>query len=769
MKSIKLLLVVAGTLVTSVAVFASTVKVAASANPTITEYYITTGYSNTNQPTKIVTGADGALWFTNPLVSEVGRVTTGGSFTSYLVGNSRGIAAGPDGALWFTIPSGTIGRITTSGVLTEYAVPHSCVSIYNPTSACSPYAITSGPDGALWFTEPNSNIDNYIGRLTGAGAVTNYALPFNLTPLQIATGPDGALWFTAGAFGSSTGDIYQVIGRITIAGVVSTFTRPSTEGDNGISDITTGPDGALWFTDAFTNSIGRITDSGTITSYPLPTPNSGPASITAGPDGALWFTEGGSDRIGRITTSGTISEYSLPNPTYTTMGITMGPDSALWFTEGNGANRIGRITTPVLPAPANLAASSPTQNPSPRWDPDPGAAFYNIYRNGTKVDSTTASTYTDDTAPEGNNAYFVTAVDSSGAESSPSNSVYVLVDRTPPTITHTVSPAPNSSSWNNSPTTVTFSCSDVGSGIQSCSAPQTESIDGTYTLTGTATDKAGNSASVTAAIDLDQTPPSLGAPSWTANPAPTIQSTTVSVPVTDELSGVAGGEYYVGAVDPGQGNGTPMTLSNGTLSATFASGTLMPGIYQVSFRAEDIAGNWSPGVNDDLVVYDASNSGAEGHSNSLLPIYGTDILPGLMQAAQIDTASFALHVRYTNGNLNPSSTIQFAYDTGTQCNNANKAINCHTITVDSTSVDWLVINGNNNFQATIQGTASVTVDGTTTTNAFRVVATDGHLLNPGASDTFEILIFSPGASPYSASPLYTFYEPLTSGNVVVKG
>ena len=55
--------------------------------------------------------------------------------------------------------------------------------------------------------------------------------------------------------------------------------------------ITTGPDGALWFTEDKGNKIGRITTAGVITEFPIPTANSGPSSITTGPDGALWFTE----------------------------------------------------------------------------------------------------------------------------------------------------------------------------------------------------------------------------------------------------------------------------------------------------------------------------------------------------------------------------------------------------------------------------------------------------------------------------------------------
>jgi virginiamycin B lyase len=40
--------------------------------------------------------------------------------------------------------------------------------------------------------------------------------------------------------------------------------------------ITLGSDGNLWFTERFANRIGKITTSGTITEYDLPTPNAQP-------------------------------------------------------------------------------------------------------------------------------------------------------------------------------------------------------------------------------------------------------------------------------------------------------------------------------------------------------------------------------------------------------------------------------------------------------------------------------------------------------------
>jgi virginiamycin B lyase len=76
--------------------------------------------------------------------------------------------------------------------------------------------------------------------------------------------------------------------------------------------------------------------------YPIATANSEPFGIAAGADGALWFTEAGGNKVGRITTAGRISEYAVPTPSSEPRGIVAGSDGALWFTEWQG-DRIGRI------------------------------------------------------------------------------------------------------------------------------------------------------------------------------------------------------------------------------------------------------------------------------------------------------------------------------------------------------------------------------------------------------------------------------------------
>ncbi len=80
----------------------------------------------------------------------------------------------------------------------------------------------------------------------------------------------------------------------------------------------------------------------------------------------------------------------------------------------------------------------------------------------------------------------------------------VNVDLTPPTITAAPDRAPDSGGVYSGPVTIHFTCSDALSGIATggCPADQVVSGDGTTTVSGTATDRAGNTAAVTATITI---------------------------------------------------------------------------------------------------------------------------------------------------------------------------------------------------------------------------------------------------------------------------
>ncbi|WP_206732804.1 hypothetical protein [Bradyrhizobium zhanjiangense] len=293
-----------------------------------------------SHPSAITTGPDGALWFTEA-AGRIGRITTDGNITEFTIkggGVLHSITLGPDGALWFTeYTSKKIGRIPTTATaenlqLTEFTVP----------GPAGPLGITTGPDGALWFTEA---VGDGIGRITTTGVITEFTIP-TAKSVAITTGSDGALWFTY-ARGK--------VGRVTTTGAVTEFTIPPENSSPG--GITTGPDGALWFTESVTGKIARMTTDGAITEFALPDPNAQPWGITTGPDGALWFTEAScirqpgprciiGNKIGRITTTGSITEFAVPSDGSGPHSITTGPDGALWFTEYYGS-RVGRLLLPL--------------------------------------------------------------------------------------------------------------------------------------------------------------------------------------------------------------------------------------------------------------------------------------------------------------------------------------------------------------------------------------------------------------------------------------
>ncbi len=90
------------------------------------------------------------------------------------------------------------------------------------------------------------------------------------------------------------------------------------------------------------NKIGRVTTTGTVTEFPIPTPNASPNDLALGADSNVWFTEQSASSLGRIDSSGHVTEFPVPADPY---GIARGPDGNLWFTEQQ-AGKIGRFLPP---------------------------------------------------------------------------------------------------------------------------------------------------------------------------------------------------------------------------------------------------------------------------------------------------------------------------------------------------------------------------------------------------------------------------------------
>jgi streptogramin lyase len=295
------------------------------------------------QPTSLVTGPDGNLWFTSSANDRIGRIDPDdGQITTFPTGADEpvGIVAGPDGNLWFTAyASDHVGRITPSGTVTLFAGPSSQVE--------GPQGITVSADGRIWFT---STDNDRVGKLDPADPTTIVTFPTvagpqdGAGPLDITAGPDGNLWFTA-AYALPA--LQGRIGRIGQDGSgLVTFQGPTHLQVPG--GIVAGPDGALWATSLFNYRLVRISTSGVMTSFSAPDVVL-PQRITVGPDGALWFSPDSlPGRVGRITTAGEITTYSAGANEGAT-DVETGPDGNLWFV-GQYDDTIGYVD-PDEPGP----------------------------------------------------------------------------------------------------------------------------------------------------------------------------------------------------------------------------------------------------------------------------------------------------------------------------------------------------------------------------------------------------------------------------------
>jgi streptogramin lyase len=255
--------------------------------------------------------------------------------------NPNGITAGPDGNMWVAL-NGAIGRFKPAAPQDVMGTP----TLFPMPDKGKVVGITSAPDGNLWFTDQNPTAPA-IGRITPAGAITLFPLANGAVPNRITAGADGNLYF-------SDDGVNPGVGRISTAGVLNGFfSEPGNP--NG---LTLGSDSNVWAAVGGNNPrLVRITPGGATTDFTIFTGTtiagqvSNPLDITTGPNGDLFFTDNGSiPEIGRLTTDGGFAFIDLPghsNP----RGITAGPDGNIYFVQDldNGDGTISHAVSRLTP------------------------------------------------------------------------------------------------------------------------------------------------------------------------------------------------------------------------------------------------------------------------------------------------------------------------------------------------------------------------------------------------------------------------------------
>lgn len=179
-----------------------------------------------------------------------------------------------------------------------------------------------------------------------------YTLPTpESDPIGITLGPDGNIWFTE-AFASQVAYISpdgQTIMEFPVA-------NPDSQPES----IITGPDGNIWYAEYGSESIGHISPTGeNPQSHITPTLPSQPAGIVTGTDGNIWYTDALSDIVGRLTLEGEFTEYPLASaPFY----MANGPEGNIWFVE-YAASILGRIN-PITGQIDEFETLTPNSNPN---------------------------------------------------------------------------------------------------------------------------------------------------------------------------------------------------------------------------------------------------------------------------------------------------------------------------------------------------------------------------------------------------------------------
>ncbi len=199
------------------------------------------------------------------------------------------------------------------------------------------------------------------------------------------------------------------------------------------------------------------------------------------------------------------------------------------------------------------------------------------------------------------------------------------VDNDPPSITAAVNPPPNTAGWNNTNVTVTFTCADTTSGIATCPSPVLVDTEGAnQVVSGTAVDRAGNTASTSVTLNIDKTRPAV-----TITSPPSLSLFAAS-PIT--VSGTSD--------DPGAPvvvNGIQASVSGGTFTATGVP--LREGSNLLTAVATDQAGNVA--TSSITVVLDTTPPTVliDSPSNGAIVIHPTITVTGMINDSVVGTVN----------------------------------------------------------------------------------------------------------------------------------
>ena len=225
-----------------------------------------------------------------------------------------------------------------------------------PTPASGTREIINGPGATqaepdMWFAEHDAGkvgrlVISEVGGVTSGTVAAEYQLPAGCQPTALGWS-DGAVWWAAEGCGR-IGWIDPVLGTVHVIPVA--VGRPISLTPN------LGQPG-VWFVDAASDRLGRLSQTGGLSWFSTMVPGSQLSGVVLGPDKAIYVTEEAGNAIARFPLASFDSgadpnggrlteEFALPTAGGRPQRIVSGTDGNVWFTEG-GQARLGVVYMPT--------------------------------------------------------------------------------------------------------------------------------------------------------------------------------------------------------------------------------------------------------------------------------------------------------------------------------------------------------------------------------------------------------------------------------------
>ncbi len=280
---------------------------------------------------------DGGAWAADPNGASADRISPTGSITKYASSNgihpTWHVAVDANGNAWYLA-----SHMGSSGVPVDQGILEVTPSGAQTYSAAAPQhagasnfitmeAVTIGPDGNPWFTESETSLyGGSFGFVNAAThAVTQYAT--STVPNAIAPGPGGTIAVGTTSNSQPAIDFAALNGQVTATHPTTLYSINSLQYRSS--------DSTLWFTDVATR-LASFTAAGSEHDYTV-CGNCDPVNLTVAPDGSIWSDEGNwGGGIVRITPTGQVLQYLLPTNIGASYGISARPDGKLWVYQTTG-------------------------------------------------------------------------------------------------------------------------------------------------------------------------------------------------------------------------------------------------------------------------------------------------------------------------------------------------------------------------------------------------------------------------------------------------